>query len=265
MAPDLRFDGLIVDLDGVVWIGPRALPGSVEAIAELQARGVRLVFFTNDPRGSRAEYAARLTALGVRVDESDIVTSGSALASYVGEREEAGTTAFVIGSPSLKRELRHAGLELVAGDAGREAGIVAVGGHDGFDYGELRVATQAVRRGARLYAAGRDAIFPMPDGPWPGTGSIVAAVEVAGGKRAIAVGKPEQVIFDIARSLLAGCRRVAIVGDNLAADIAGGKRAGLTTILVLTGTSGRDDVAGSEATPDFVVPDLAALVESGHR
>ena len=80
-----------------------------------------------------------------------------------------------------------------------------------------------------------------------------------------AVGKPEQVIFDIARSLLAGCRRVAIVGDNLAADIAGGKRAGLTTILVLTGTSGRDDVAGSEATPDFVVPDLAALVESGHR
>jgi glycerol 3-phosphatase-2 len=119
-----------------------------------------------------------------------------------------------------------------------------------------------VRRGARLYAAGRDATFPMPDGPWPGTGSIVAAVEVAGGKTAIAAGKPEPIIFAVARSLLAGCRRVAIVGDNLAADIAGGNRAGLTTILVLTGTSGRDDVASAELTPDIVLPDLAALIAS---
>jgi HAD superfamily hydrolase (TIGR01450 family) len=259
-APDLDFDGLIVDLDGVVWVGATAVPGSVSAIARLRARGVRLLFVTNDPRGSRAEYATRLRALGVPVDEGEIVTSGSALAAFLGEREGVGTTAFVIGSPSLKGELAQAGLELLAGDAGREAEIVAVGGHDGFDYTELRIATQAVRCGARLYAAGRDATFPMPDGPWPGTGSVVAAVEVAAGKTAIAVGKPEPFIFDVARSLLAGCRRVAIVGDNLAADVAGGKRAGLTTILVLTGASGRDDVATAEVTPDVVLPDLAALV-----
>lgn len=261
-APDLHFDGLIVDLDGVVWVGGTAVPGSVAAIAQLRARGVRLLFMTNDPQGSRAEYAARLNALGVSVDESEIVTSGSALASFAREREGVGATAFVIGSPSLKGELAQAGLELLAGEAGREAEIVAVGGHDGFNYDELRIATQALRRGARLYAAGRDATFPMPDGPWPGTGSVVAAVEVAGGKPAIAVGKPEPFIFDIARSLLVGCRRVAIVGDNLAADIAGGNRAGLTTILVLTGTSGRDDVASAEVTPDIVLPDLAALIDT---
>jgi HAD superfamily hydrolase (TIGR01450 family) len=255
-----RFDGLIVDLDGVVWIGSKAVPGSVEALAELRTGGVPLVFLTNDPRGSRAEYAARLNALGVPAGESEIVTSGSALASFVGEREGAGTTAFVIGSRSLKAELAQAGLELLAGDAGRRAEVVAVGGHDGFDYDELRIATQAVRGGARLYAAGRDATFPMPDGPWPGTGSIVAAVEVAGGTTAIAVGKPEQVIFDTARSLLSGCHRTAIVGDNLASDIAGGKRAGLVTILVLTGTSTQDDIAGAEVTPDVVLPDLAALI-----
>jgi len=262
-APDLHFDGLIVDLDGVVWVGETAVPGSVAAIAQLRARGVRLLFLTNDPRGSRAEYAARLRALGVPVDESEIVTSGSALASFVRDREGVGTTAFVIGSPSLKAELTQAGLELLVGEAGREAEIVAVGGHDGFNYDELRIATQAVRRGACLYAAGRDATFPMPDGPWPGTGSVAAAVEVAGGKTAIAVGKPEPFIFDIARSLLVGCRRVAIVGDNLAADIAGGNRAGLTTILVLTGTSGRDDVASAEVAPDLVLPDLAALIDTG--
>jgi len=259
-GPDPRFDGLIIDLDGVVWVGATAVPGAIAAIAQLRARGIRLLFMTNDPRGSRAEYAARLSALGVQVDEGEIATSGSALAALVREREGAGTTAFVIGTPSLKGELTQAGLELLAGEAGREAEVVAVSGHDGFNYDELRIATQALRRGARLYAAGRDATFPMPDGPWPATGAVVAAVEVAGGKRAISVGKPEPVLFELARSLLGDCRRVAIVGDNLAADIAGGNRAGLTTILVLTGTSGRDDIAGAEVTPDIVLPDLAAVM-----
>ena len=261
-SPDLRFDGLIVDLDGVVWIGSSAVPGSVAAIAELRARGTRLLFLTNNPRDSRVEYAARLTALGVPADADEIVTSGSALASLVGEREGAGTTAFVIGSPALKAELAQAGLELLPGDSGREAAIVAVGGHDEFDYDELRVATQAVRRGARLYGAGRDAVFPMPDGPWPATGSILAAVEFAGGKTAVSVGKPEPFIFEIARSLLDGCERVAIVGDNLASDIAGGKAAGLTTILVLTGASHREDLASADPAPDVVLPDLADLVDS---
>ena len=261
-APDLDFDGLIVDLDGVVWVGATAVPGSVAALAQLRARGVRLLFLTNDPRGSRAEHAARLSALGVRAEESEIVTSGSALASFVREREGVGTTAFVIGSRSLILELTQAGVELLHGDGGRNAEIVAVGGHDGFNYEELRIATQAVRRGARLYAAGRDATFPMPDGPWPGTGAVVASVEVAGGKTAITVGKPERFIFDIARSLLAGCRRVAIVGDNLVADISGGKRAGLTTILVLTGTSRRNEVGDAEVSPDIVLPDLAALIDA---
>lgn len=258
-------DGLVVDLDGVVWVGPTAVPGSVEAVTELRARGVRLVFLTNDPRGSRAEYAARLVALGVPVEESEIVTAGSALASFIREQEENGAPTFAIGSPSLKRELEQAGLELLAGDEGGDAAIVAVGGHDEFDYHELRIATRALRRGARLYAAGRDATFPMPDGPWPGTGAIVAAVEAAGGTTAIAVGKPEPYIFGIARSLLRECRNVAIVGDNLAADIAGGKRARLTTILVLTGTSSRDDLAAAEVAPDLVLPDLAALLQHSRQ
>jgi glycerol 3-phosphatase-2 len=255
------FDGLIVDLDGVVWLGDVAVPGSIEAIARVRAGGVRLVFLTNDPRGSRAEYACRLRELGVDVEERDIVTSGSALATFLGELEGPGTKAFVIGSAALKRELAAAGLELVDGEAARDAELVAVGGHAGFDYAELRIATQALRGGARLYAAGRDATFPMPDGPWPGTGAVVAAVEVAGGRTAISVGKPEPFIFEIARSLLAECTRVAIVGDNLASDIAGGERAGLTTILVLTGTSSRADLESAEVEPDVVLDDLAALSE----
>jgi HAD superfamily hydrolase (TIGR01450 family) len=255
----LDFDGLIVDLDGVVWIGPSAVPGSVEALVGLRARGVPLVFLTNDPVSSRAEYAARLRYLGIEASEGEIVSAGSALASLLHEREGSGTTAFVIGSRSLKSEIAAAGLALLDGDDGRDADVVAVGGHGGFDYAELRTATQAVRRGARLYACGRDATFPMPDGPWPATGAIVAAVETASGVTATAVGKPEPAMFEAARAVLGAVDRIAVVGDNPASDIEGGRRAGLATILV--------DASGvaREPQPDFVVSSLADLLEESSR
>jgi glycerol 3-phosphatase-2 len=256
----LDFDGLIVDLDGVVWIGGAAVPGSAEALSELRARGVAVVFLTNDPAGSRAQYAARLARIGIETAEAQIVTSGSALATLIREREGVGKAAFVIGSPSLKAELERVGCRLIDGASGREAEVVAVAGHPGFNYDELRIATQAVRRGATLYGAGRDATFPMPDGPWPATGAILAAVETASGSRASVVGKPEPFIFEIARSLLAHRRNVAIVGDHLDADIVGGKRAGLTTILVLTGTTSREDLEAAQTKPDMMLESLAGLV-----
>ena len=254
------FDGLILDLDGVVWVGPDPVPGSVDAIATLRESGVQIVFLTNDSRSSRAEYAARLTHLGISAEPSQVVTSGSALARYVVEQEGPGARVFAIGSPMFKAELTENGLTLSEARTALSAKAVAVGVHDGFNYDELRTAAQAVRRGANLYAAGRDATFPMPDGPWPGAGSVVAAVEVAGGTRAINVGKPEPFAFDIARSVLRNCRRVGVVGDTLASDIVGGKRAGLGTVLVLTGTCTEDDVAASAVQPDVVLPDLAALL-----
>jgi glycerol 3-phosphatase-2 len=255
----LDFDGLIVDLDGVVWIGGEPIPGSVAALIALREQGIALVFLTNDPRGSRRDYAARLAQIGFEATESAIVTAGWALATLVQEQERPGTTAFVVGAPSLKRELERVGIQLLTGDLGREAEIVVVGGHEGFNFDELRIATQAIRRGGRLYGAGRDATFPMPDGPWPATGSILAAVETAGGLKATVVGKPEAYIFDIARRLLEGCRRVAVVGDNLDADIVGGKRSGLLTVLVLSGTSSSEEVRAAAVQPDLVLPDLAGL------
>lgn len=259
--PGVAFDGLIVDLDGVVWIGGEPVAGSVAALAELRARQIPLVFLTNDPTHSRAEYAARLAQIGVAAAEAEIVTSASTLASLIRDKEGVGKKAFVIGSPSLKRELKQVGLEIREGQEGREVDVVAVGGHAGFNYEELRVATKAVRGGARLYAAGRDATFPMPDGPWPATGAILAAVETAAGIRAIVAGKPEPYIYAVARSLLADRRRVAIVGDHLEADIAGGKRAGLATILVLSGTTSAQELEAADVEPDVVLDDLAGLLQ----
>jgi HAD superfamily hydrolase (TIGR01450 family) len=257
---DPTFDGLIVDLDGVVWLGGHPIAGAVEAVASLRERGIRLLFLTNDPSSSREDQAARLTAIGVRATVDDVLTSAAATARFLAGRENLrGRRVFVIGSPAFRRELVDAGLEVVSATEGRLAELVVVGGHAGFDFAELREATRAVAGGAELVAAGRDRFIPTDDGPEPATGAILAAVETASGITATVIGKPEPYIFELAREALPDCERVAVVGDNLASDVAGAKRAGLVAILVLTGVATAADVVGVEHQPDFVLASLAEL------
>ncbi|HEX2051532.1 MAG TPA: HAD-IIA family hydrolase [Actinomycetota bacterium] len=256
-----RFDAFVVDLDGVVYLGERAVPRSPETIRELRARGKRLLFLTNDPRSSRARYAHRLAGIGVPADESEILTSGAATAQFLTERAGLrGAPVYVVGSPAFKAEMERAGLRLVDGHGDAPSAVV-VGGHERFDYDELKTAALAVRAGAELYAAGRDATFPTPEGPLPATGAILAAIETAAGRRAQVVGKPEPFVFEIARARLEPAARVAVVGDNLDSDVAGGRRAGLTTILVLTGIATESEAASAPVAPDYVVDDLGALLE----
>jgi glycerol-1-phosphatase len=218
-----------------------------------------VVFLTNDPRSAPDDYAARLTKAGLPTPAADVITASRALAAFIAGREGAGCPVYVIGSEGLRRELHGAGLTLCDHDDAATARAVAVGGHDDFSYAELRASVRAVDAGARLYAAGRDATFPMPDGRWPATGAILAAVEYATGVRAVAVGKPHRFIFDLAMDRLPAGRRIGIVGDNLDADITGGREAGLHTILVLTGSTRPDDLRRTEIRPDIIAPDLAAV------
>ena len=257
-----RFEAFLIDLDGVVYVGDGLVSGSDRAVRALQEMGKRVVFLTNDPRSSREEYATKLRRLGLEVEASDILTSGAATAASIGRHEEtSGRAAFVIGTPALKAEVRAVGLEVVEGEPGARADVVVVGGHDRFGYDELRIATQALRRGAAFYGTGRDATFPMPDGPWPAAGAILAAVETAAGRPARVIGKPEPDMFRVALELVGGdARRAVVVGDRLDSDIAGGHRAGLATVLVLTGSSTEAEAAVASPAPDFVVPDLEGLL-----
>lgn len=254
------YDGLILDLDGVVWLAGEPIEGAVDAIARLRQSGKRVVFLTNDPRSSRAEHAARLTAIGIPASGADVITAAAATAHALQARAElTDQGVFVIGSPAFHHEISRAGLALLPASAAARAKAVAVGGHEGFDYDELRAATTAIANGASLFAAGRDGVFPTPDGPWPATGAIVAAIEAATGVRAVAIGKPEPLMFEIAREALSDCKRIAVVGDHLLADIAGAKRAGLDAILVLTGTTSPADLERSAVVPDLVFDGLAAF------
>jgi HAD superfamily hydrolase (TIGR01450 family) len=262
-AERLDYDGLIVDLDGVVWRGSSLIDGAAEAIAAVRATGTRVLFSTNQPESTRGALAARLTALGVPTTAADVMTSAAVAARVVGSLEGlASRRALVVGPPSLHDEIAGAGFQLVAREDARQAQVVVVGGHEGFDYGELRAATAAILNGARLFATGRDAVFPTPAGPWPATGAILAAIETASGAAAVVVGKPERIAFEMAREALAGCGRVAMIGDHLSSDIEGARRAGLDAILVLTGVTCRGDLERAVVQPDLVIESLAALPEA---
>jgi HAD superfamily hydrolase (TIGR01450 family) len=255
-----RFDGLLVDLDGVVWVGREMVPGAVEALQTMLGSGMEVVFVTNNSVRQPAAYATRLREAGIEVGDDRVVTAGAVTARLAAERVGAGGTAFVIGAPGFKETVAAAGLALLNGEAARGANAVIVSGHREFDYAELLTATFALRAGASLFGTSRDPTLPMPGGAWPGTGATLAAVETASGKTAEIGGKPERHLFDQARALIPGAKRVAMVGDRLASDIEGGRRAGMETILVLSAAATRAEAGEANPEPDFVIDDLAALL-----
>lgn len=256
-----RFDGLLVDLDGVVWIGREPVPGSPEALQALLGAGKRLVFVTNNPGKHPAAYAERLGEMGVAVEEPQIVTAGMVVARLASEATVAGSGGvFVIGAPALKEMVAATGARVLDGEQGQEADAVVVSGHRGFDYGELLTAKRALDGGAALFATSHDPTMPFPGGEVPGTGAVLAAVETASGKRATIAGKPEPHLFAMAREALGECESVAMVGDRLSSDIEGGCRAGLETILVLSGTTTRAEAEAARPAPDFVLDNLSGLL-----
>lgn len=260
MALADRFDGLLIDLDGVVWIGREPVPGSVEALRSLLETGKRIVFVTNNPGKLPAAYAERLRGLGVEVGEQQIVTAGIAVARLAGKAAGEGGGAYVIGGEPLKEMVAAAGARVLEGEEAWKAKAVVVSGHRAFDYGELVTAKRALERGAALFATSHDPTMPYPGGELPGTGAVLAAVETASGRRAEIAGKPERHLFEMGREALGGCESVAMVGDRISSDIAGGHAAGLATILVLSGTTSREEAATADPAPDFVVEGLSGLL-----
>lgn len=259
----VSYDGLIVDLDGVVWWGGDPIPGAAEAIAAARRSCIRVLFVTNEPQRSPSALAERLTEIGIPATTADVMTSAEVAARVAGSLPGlANRRALVVGPPALHDEIMGAGFSLVTCEEARDAEVVVVGGHEGFDYRELRAAAAAIRAGAQLLATGRDAVFPASDGPRPATGALLAAIETAGGMPAIVVGKPERMIFDIALEVLAGCARIGVIGDHLTTDIEGAKRAGLDAILVLTGATSLADLERAPIAPDLVLDSLAALPEA---
>jgi HAD superfamily hydrolase (TIGR01450 family) len=261
LSPALaRYDNVLLDLDGCVWVGEQAVDGAVEAVAALRDGGKGIAFLTNDVRHAPEDFVRKLWRLGFQAAVDEVVTCGAALQFVLADRSERGA-AFVIGSQALVDHVADAGLRIVNNtEFATRADLVVVGVHEAFDFRELRIATQAVLRGADLIGATRDGTFPMPDGPWPGSGAVLAAVEEATGRRAErTVGKPEPDMYDAARDRLGEGRYLA-VGDRVDIDVAGARRAGIDSALVLTGIATDADADAADPRPTHVADSLAALV-----
>src|SRR3954447_4068821 len=254
-----RYDQLLLDLDGCLWVGEEAVPGAPEAVAALREAGKAVAFLTNDVRHAPEEFVRKLWRLGFQAAVDEVVTVGAAVQQLLTDR--AGGAAFVIGSQALVDHVATGGMRIVNPTefaTRADAGGVRI--HEQFDFEELRVATQAVLRGAQLIGATRDATFPMPDGPWPATGAVLAAIETATGRTAdVVIGKPEPAMYAAVRATL-GAGRVLAVGDRLDVDGAGARRAGLDSALVLSGSTSRAEAAAADPRPTHVADSLAALV-----
>lgn len=253
------YDHLLLDLDGCVWVGDAAIAGAADAVRALREAEKGLIFLTNGVSLTPEELVRKLWRLGFRASLSEVLPVGAAVQFVLAER--GGGSAFVIGPQAFVDHVAAAGLRVVNGTPfASRADLVLVADHEGFNYAELRTAVQAVLRGAELVGAHRDATFPMPDGPWPGTGALLAAVEAGAGRPAdFTVGKPEHAMYEAARDRL-GAGSILAVGDRLDVDVEGARRAGLDTALVLTGAASADDAAAADPAPTHVADSLAALV-----
>jgi HAD superfamily hydrolase (TIGR01450 family) len=260
ISPRLRpYDHVLLDLDGCVWVGEEALPGAADAVSALREAGKSVLFLTNDVRRPPEGFVRQLWKLGFQASLDEVLSVGAAVQFRLAEHNRG--SAYVVGSQVLVDHVADAGLRVVNHtEFASRADVVVVGGHDDLVFEELKIAAQAVLRGAELIGATRDANFPMPDGPWPGTGAVLAAIEVAAGRKAHhVVGKPEPAMYEAALDRL-GEGRVLAVGDRLDVDVAGARRAGLDSALVLTGATSREQADAAQPRPTHVADSLGALV-----
>jgi HAD superfamily hydrolase (TIGR01450 family) len=261
LAPAVRpYDHFLLDLDGCVWLGEDPIGGAADAIAALREAGKSVLFLTNDVRQPPEGFVRKLWRLGFQASLDEVLSAGAAVQYALAEGNRG--SAYVVGSQALVDHVAEAGLRVVNNTPfATRADVVVVAAHDDLVFDELRVATQAVLRGAELVGATRDSSFPMPDGMWPGTGAVLAAIETATGIHASRiVGKPEAPMYAAARDRL-GPGRTLAVGDRLDIDIAGARRAGLDSALVLTGGTTREEADAADPRPTHVADSLAALVQ----
>lgn len=242
----------MLDLDGVVWLGDRAVPGSVEAVARLRAAGVRVAFLTNNSSGRLRDYCAKLAEMGIPAGRDDVLTSAQAAASLV----QPGSTALVCGGPGVEEALAERGVRTVAEG---KADAVVVGWHRDFDFERLAAATSAVLAGAVLVGTNDDATYPTPEGLLPGGGAILAAVAYASGAKPLVAGKPNQAVATLLAERVGPVE--VMVGDRPSTDGKLARLLGTRFALVHTGVTTADHGALDPA-PDVEEADLGALVEA---
>jgi len=248
----------IIDMDGVLYHGQRPQAGAREFVEEVERRSFPYVMVTNNSSRTPQAYVVKLKAMGIEVEEERILTSAQATAVYLKKIAPPGERIYVIGEEGLLAELVESGYRIA--DSDWKVDFVVVGMDTLLTYEKLKMATLAIRSGARFIACNPDNTFPSELGILPGNGAILAALEAATDAQPLVIGKPQPAIFRMAIERMGSPPgMVAVLGDRLETDILGGIKAGLKAVLLLSGVTSRQKLAESSIKPDWVFEDINAF------
>lgn len=268
MASISSINALIIDMDGVLWHGSEALPGLHEFFDTIRQRQLPFILATNNASLTPEQYIDKLGNMGVGVERSEILTSGMATAQYLSERyDPAATRVFVIGENGARQPLLEQGFVLTdqaddAPPAKSGADIVVSGLDKKLSWHKLATAALDIRSGARFVGTNGDPTLPTEHGFAPGNGATLAALEAATGVKPTLIGKPEPTMYRQAMAILGTTATETIaIGDRLDTDILGAVRAGMRSLLVLSGISSKQDLAAVEYQPTWVMPDIRNVTE----
>ena len=255
-----EYDSVLLDLDGVVYVGPDAVPGAPETIAAVRRSGTSVVFVTNNAARTPGQVADALTRLGVEASASNVVTAAQAAAHLLANQLPAGAAVLVVGGAGLRAALEEYGLRPVA-TVDDEPVAVLQGWSPDLAWPLLAEGCVAIASGLPWVASNIDLTIPTPRGLAPGSGAFVNAVAGATRRRPVVAGKPEPPLLEDAAAR-AGGKRPLFVGDRLDTDIAGAARVRMDSLLVLSGVTLPMDLLRAEpsARPTHLASDLRGLL-----
>jgi NagD protein len=251
----------ICDMDGVIYHGSKLLPGVAEFVEWLQKENKKFLFLTNSSARTLRELSEKLARMGLAVDESHFHTSARATAVFLASQKPGGS-AYVIGDAGIINALYDEGLSI--NDSNPDYVVVSESAN--YDYARICHATKLVLEGAKLIGTNPDLTGPVEGGQIvPATGALLAPIELATGSKAYYVGKPNPLMMRSALKKLK-CRRedTAIVGDRMDTDIIAGVEAEITTVLVLSGVTQREDINAYAYGPNYVLNGVGDIV-TGRR
>jgi 4-nitrophenyl phosphatase len=252
--------GLIIDMDGVLWRDTEPL-GDLEAVfSKINDLSLRTILATNNSTRTIEEYHHKLAGFGVYLEDWQIINSAQAVGLYISEHYPEGISIYVVGQPSLKNTLVSFGLR-IANENDSDVQIVVASMDFHLTYEKLKHASLLIQAGCDFIGTNPDKTLPTPEGFYPGSGTIIGALEIASGKSAKIIGKPEPLLYQMAlKRLSLDPEDTLAIGDRLETDIAGAQAAGIHTALVLTGASTLAQAKNFKPQPEIITQDLTELI-----
>ena len=258
-----ELEGIILDMDGVLWKGSQPLVDLPVLFTLIEERGWKVLGMTNNSTRTPTYYLSKLESFGVELENWQVINSSETTAYYLKEKFPQGGGVYMIGERGLRTALKDQGFYLIEDGGQREPMAVVAGMDRNLTYKKIEKAARFIRGGTPFLGTNPDKTYPTPEGLAPGAGVVLAAIEAASGVQPMVMGKPQQRMYRVAFDRLScSPEKTLVVGDRLETDILGAQNAGCHSALVLSGVTSKEDLRNWTQAPDLVGDDVLTLFTS---